>query len=78
MPTLRALSKAASQRANFHVKPLGLCQVKYAVVAIDSYTKWVEAEPLANITGQNVVDFVWKKIICHFGIPNNLVYNHGT
>ena len=25
-------------------------QFKYAVVAIDYYTKWVEAEPLAKIT----------------------------
>ncbi|KAL5539705.1 hypothetical protein UlMin_045788 [Ulmus minor] len=53
-------------------------QLKYAVVAIDYYTKWVEAEPLAKITEQNVTNFIWKHIICRFGIPRELVSDHGT
>ena len=52
--------------------------MKYAVVAIDYYTKWVEAEQLEKITNQKVIDFVRKKIICHFGIPNNVVSDHET
>ncbi|KAL5546344.1 hypothetical protein UlMin_006031 [Ulmus minor] len=53
-------------------------QLKYAVVAIDYYTKWVEAEALAKITEQNVTNFIWKHIICRFGIPRELVSDHGT
>ncbi|XP_022880951.1 uncharacterized protein LOC111398255 [Olea europaea var. sylvestris] len=30
---------------------------------------WVEAEPLATITTTKVQGFVWKNIICRFGIP---------
>ncbi|KAL5571672.1 hypothetical protein UlMin_021269 [Ulmus minor] len=45
---------------------------------IDYYTKWVKAEALAKITEQNVTNFIWKHIICRFGIPRELVSDHGT
>ncbi|KAL5572617.1 hypothetical protein UlMin_022214 [Ulmus minor] len=53
-------------------------QLKYVVVAIDYYTKWVEAEALAKITEQNVTAFIWKNIVCRFGVPRELVSDHGT
>ena len=40
--------------------PLGTRQMKFLVVGIDYFTKWVEAEPLAKITQQNVKNFFWK------------------
>ncbi|KAL5552844.1 hypothetical protein UlMin_040245 [Ulmus minor] len=58
--------------------PTARGQLKYAVVAIDYYTKWVEAEALAKITEQNVTTFIWKNIICRFGVPRELVSDHGT
>ena len=33
-------------------------QMKFLVVGIDYFTKWVEVEPLASITQQNVKNFV--------------------
>ncbi|KAL5581231.1 hypothetical protein UlMin_013673 [Ulmus minor] len=36
-------------------------QIKYAVVAIDYYTKWVEAEPLAKIIEQKTIKQTLKK-----------------
>uniref|UniRef100_A0A2N9FUJ3 Integrase catalytic domain-containing protein n=1 Tax=Fagus sylvatica TaxID=28930 RepID=A0A2N9FUJ3_FAGSY len=47
------------------------------VVAIDYFTKWVEAEPLATITERNIQNFVWKAVICRFGIPRVLVSDNG-
>ena len=44
--------------------PTGKGGVRYAVVAIDYFTKWAEAEPLATITSKKVLDFVVKSIIC--------------
>ena len=38
--------------------PMGTRQLKFLVVEIDYFTKWVEAEPLAKITEQNVKNFV--------------------
>ena len=51
--------------------------MKFLVVGIDYFTKWMEVEPLARVTEQNVRDFVGKNIICHFGIPRVLVLNNG-
>ncbi|XP_050258937.1 uncharacterized protein LOC126703927 [Quercus robur] len=51
--------------------PLGVRQMKFLVVGIDYFTKWVEAEPLAHITQQNVKNFVWKNIVCRFGVPKD-------
>uniref|UniRef100_A0A2N9IPQ6 Uncharacterized protein n=1 Tax=Fagus sylvatica TaxID=28930 RepID=A0A2N9IPQ6_FAGSY len=46
--------------------PIGRRQLKFLVVAIDYFTKWVEAEPLATITERNIQNFVWKAVICRF------------
>ena len=48
-----------------------------AVVAVDYFTKWAEVEPLATITEAKIEDFVWKNIICRFGIPNAIVIDNG-
>ena len=51
--------------------------MKFLVVGIDYFTKWVETEPLASITQQNVKNFVWKNIVCRFGVPKVLVSDNG-
>ena len=57
--------------------PLGKGQCKFIIVAVDCFTKWAEAEPLATITEQKIRNFVWRAIICRFGIPRALVSNNG-
>ncbi|KAI5355346.1 hypothetical protein L3X38_008241 [Prunus dulcis] len=57
--------------------PQGKGQVKYAVVAVDYFTKWVEAEPLATITAAKIEDFVWTHICCRFGIPYAIITDNG-
>ena len=46
-------------------------------MVVDYFIKWVEAEPLATITEQKVRNFVWRSIICRFGIPRSLLSNNG-
>jgi hypothetical protein len=48
--------------------PVGRRQLKFLVVGIDYFTKWVEAEPQVTITEKNIRGFVWKTTICRFGI----------
>uniref|UniRef100_A0A2N9EEI4 Uncharacterized protein n=1 Tax=Fagus sylvatica TaxID=28930 RepID=A0A2N9EEI4_FAGSY len=57
--------------------PIGRRQLKFLVVAINYFTKWVEAEPLATITERNIQNFVWKAVVCRFGIPRVLVSDNG-
>ncbi|GAV72418.1 rve domain-containing protein [Cephalotus follicularis] len=52
-------------------------QRKFLIVAVDYFTKWVEAEPLATITEKNTESFVWKAIICRFGVPRIIVLDNG-
>ena len=48
-------------------------QLKFLVVGIDYFIKWVEDEALATIMEKNIRSFVWKTIICRYGIPRVLV-----
>ncbi|XP_072094212.1 uncharacterized protein [Arachis hypogaea] len=52
-------------------------QLKYLVVAIDYFSKWIEAESLARITSFQMISFVWKYIICRYGIPRHVVTDNG-
>ena len=57
--------------------PIGRGQCKFVIVAMDYFTKWAKAEPLATITEQTVRNFVWRSIICRFKIPRSLVSDNG-
>ena len=57
--------------------PKTLGNKKYLLVGIDYFTKWVKAEPLANIRDVDAKKFVWKNIITRFGVPHALISNNG-
>ena len=46
------------------------------VVVVDYFTKWAEEEALATITTGNIRNFLWKSIICQYGIPHAFVTNN--
>ena len=46
---------------------------KYLLVGTDYFTKWVEAEPLADIRDVDAIRFVWKNIVTRFGVPHVLI-----
>ena len=51
-------------------------QVRFLIVAIDYFTKWV-AEPIATITKAKIRNFVWKNIVYRVGIPNTIILDNG-
>ena len=57
--------------------PMGKGQIKFAIVAIDYFTKWAEDEPLASIPEKKMESFVEKNILSRFGIPQVLVNDNG-
>ena len=50
---------------------------RYLLVCTDYFTKWVEAEPLANIRDVDVKRFIWKNIVTRFGVPYVLISDNG-
>lgn len=52
--------------------------VKFAIMAVDYFTKWAEAKPLANIIAKKSLDFVIKNIVCRFGLPQKIISDNGT
>nr|GEW59059.1 hypothetical protein [Tanacetum cinerariifolium] len=51
----------------------GLWKVMFLIVAMDYFTKWVEAKTVATITRSQVKKFVWDNIVCRFGLPEEIV-----
>ena len=43
--------------------PLGKKQLKFLIIAIDYFIKWVEVELVTTITEAKIISFVWKNII---------------
>ncbi|GKA22690.1 reverse transcriptase domain-containing protein [Tanacetum coccineum] len=52
--------------------PKGPGKVKFLIVAIDYFTKWIEAKPVTTITGNQVKKFAWDNIVCRFGYQGRL------
>ena len=56
----------ASPRGHHHI-----------IVAIDYFTEGAEAMPTIKSDDETVMHFVFNQIITRFGIPNELVIDHG-
>ncbi|RVW69720.1 Gag-Pol polyprotein [Vitis vinifera] len=57
--------------------PPSTCPKKFLLVATDYFSKWVEAEAYASIKDKDVTKFVWKNIVCRFGIPQTIIADNG-
>ncbi|GJW34669.1 reverse transcriptase domain-containing protein [Tanacetum coccineum] len=53
-------------------------KLRFVIVAVDYFTKWIEAKPLAKTTGKEVKKFVWDNIVCRYGLPKIIVTDNGT
>ncbi|KAI9079956.1 hypothetical protein K1719_038021 [Acacia pycnantha] len=53
-------------------------QLRWLIVAVDYFTKWIEAEPLTTISSARVQRFVEVNIITRFGAQAEIVTDNGT
>ena len=53
--------------------PQGKRQVKFLLIAIEYFTKWVDAEALSTITEARIQNFVWKNMVCRFEISQTII-----
>ena len=57
--------------------PQGKKQLRFLIITIDYFTKWVEVEPVMTIMEAKVTSFVWENIICKFGVPYVIISDNG-
>ncbi|KFK24085.1 hypothetical protein AALP_AAs60550U000200 [Arabis alpina] len=53
-------------------------QKRFLLVLTDYFSKWVEVEAYASIKDAQVESFVWRNIICHLGLPFEIVTDNGS
>nr|GEW04241.1 reverse transcriptase domain-containing protein [Tanacetum cinerariifolium] len=53
--------------------PEGPGKVKFLIVAIDYFTKWIEPKPVATINGNQVKNFMWDNIVCRFRLSGEII-----
>ncbi|RVW23033.1 hypothetical protein CK203_107722 [Vitis vinifera] len=62
-----------------HIDIIGKISLKsssgheFILVAIDYFTKWVEAASYVRLTSARVVSFIGSHIICRYGVPHELI-----
>ncbi|XP_020207373.1 uncharacterized protein LOC109792378 [Cajanus cajan] len=58
--------------------PMVVRQLKFLIMAVDYFSKWIEAEPIATISAEKVRTFLWKNVICRYRVLQVLVSDNGT
>jgi ribonuclease HI len=57
--------------------PRGQGGYRFLFVAIDKFSKWIEAVPTGEIKADNAIKFV-KGIFCRYGLPHRIITNNGS
>jgi hypothetical protein len=60
------------------INPSSSGKHKWILLAIDYFTKWIEAIPTRNATHQVVMKFLYENILIKFGCPKGLVIDNVT
>ena len=49
----------------------------HLLVAMDKFTKWIEAKPIKKLNGLTAVTFI-ADITTRYGIPHSIITDNGT
>jgi hypothetical protein len=58
----------------FKTAPEGLTHL---LVAVDKFTKWIEAKPIKKLNGSSTIKF-FNEIITRYGVPHSIITDNGT
>jgi len=50
---------------------------RFILVAINYFTKWVEAASYGNVTSKVIAKFIRKELICRYRLPSRIITNNG-
>ena len=56
--------------------PTAPSNLRFTAVALEYFTKWIEAKALAKITSATLISFVWQRIIYRFGVSSYIIVNN--
>ena len=59
------------------IKPQASNGHRFVVVAVDYFSKWVEAKSFRNVTAKQMVKFISRNIICRYEMPHHVVTDNG-
>jgi hypothetical protein len=48
----------------------------HLLVAVDKFTKWIEAKPIKKLNSRNAIKFI-KEIMFRYGIPHSIITDNG-
>ena len=60
------------------IKPTASNGHHFILVAIDYFTKWVEAASFASVTKNVVARFIKHNLICRYGTPERIITDNGS
>ena len=60
------------------IRPTASNEHHFILVAIDYFTKWVEATSFATVTKNIVARFIRHNLICRYGVPERIITDNGT
>ena len=60
------------------IAPKALNEHEYILVAIDYFTKWVEAASYSVLKAKHVTQFLENNIICQFRLPQEIISDNGS
>jgi transposase InsO family protein len=49
----------------------------HLLVAVDKFTKWIEAKPIKKLDGSSTIKF-FNEIITRYGVPHSIITDNGT
>ena len=50
---------------------------EYLLVAVDKFSKWIEAKPVRKADGATALKFV-RDLVARFGLPHSIITDNGT
>jgi hypothetical protein len=61
-----------------HCRALPTAQgnLKFTFVAVEYFTKWIEARAVSTITSKTAQKFFWQNIVCRLGVPSELTVDN--
>ncbi|XP_057811617.1 uncharacterized protein LOC131025850 [Salvia miltiorrhiza] len=58
--------------------PMAPGQKVYMLAVTDYFSKWIEAESFHQVRDKEVKGFIWKNVICRYGVPKEIVTDNGS